>query len=113
MSSDSRQMEPMRDSRATLVDLLDRTLDKGLVLYADIIVSVAGVPLIGVNLRAALAGMETMLSYGVMQDWDQRLRAWERDRRAGIVAGREAPLGEPADGRPERDKGIPAPAVLR
>jgi hypothetical protein len=74
-------MEPTRDSHATLVDLLDRVLDKGLVLYADIIVSVAGIPLIGVNLRAALAGMETMLKYGVMQDWDERIRAWERDNR--------------------------------
>ena len=68
-------MEPTRDTHYTLVDLLDRVLDKGVVLYADVIVSVAGIPLIGVNLRAALAGMETMLSYGVMQEWDQRIRA--------------------------------------
>jgi len=74
-------MEPTRNSHATLVDLLDRALDKGLVLYADIIVSVAGIPLIGVNLRAALAGMETMLKYGVMTDWDARTRAWEREHR--------------------------------
>ena len=74
-------MEPVRDSRATLVDLLDRVLDKGLVLYADVIVSVAGVPLIGINLRAALAGMETMLQYGMMQDWDESVRAWEREKR--------------------------------
>jgi len=50
-------MEPSRDTHATLVDLLDRILDKGLVINADIIISVAGIPLIGVNLRAALAGM--------------------------------------------------------
>ncbi len=68
-------MEPIRDKHYTLVDLLDRVLDKGIMLYADIIVSVAGVPLIGVNLRAALAGMETMLSYGVMQEWDKKVRA--------------------------------------
>lgn len=75
-------MEPTRDTQATLVDLLDRVLDKGLVIYADIIISVAGIPLIGVNLRAALAGMETMLKYGVMQAWDERSRAWEREHRA-------------------------------
>jgi len=68
-------MEPTRDTHYTLVDLLDRVLDKGVVLYADIIVSVAGIPLIGVNLRAALAGMETIISYGVMQEWDQKVRA--------------------------------------
>ncbi len=74
-------MQPQRNSNATLVDLLDRVLDKGLVIHADVIVSVAGIPLIGVNLRAALAGMETMLKYGIMQAWDERTRAWEKDYR--------------------------------
>ena len=74
-------MEPVRDTHATLVDLLDRILDKGIVIYADVIVSVAGIPLIGVNLRAALAGMETMLKYGVMVDWDEKSRAWEWEHR--------------------------------
>ena len=74
-------MEPTRDTHATLVDLLDRILDKGLVLNADIIISVAGIPLIGVNLRAAIAGMETMLKYGVMQAWDTQTRAWESEHR--------------------------------
>ncbi len=64
-----------------MVDLLDRVLEKGLVIHADLIVSVAGIPLIGVNLRAALAGMETMLKYGVMQAWDERMRSWERENR--------------------------------
>ncbi|MDY7031978.1 MAG: gas vesicle protein [Thermodesulfobacteriota bacterium] len=74
-------MEPQRNTNATLVDLLDRLLDKGLVIHADLIVSVAGIPLIGVSLRAALAGMETMLKYGVMQAWDERTRAWETEHR--------------------------------
>jgi hypothetical protein len=80
-------VEPVRDTHATLVDLLDRILDKGLVIYADVIVSVAGIPLIGVNLRAALAGMETMLKYGVMVDWDEKSRAWERGHRKKKSAG--------------------------
>jgi hypothetical protein len=74
-------MTPKREPHATLVDLLDRVLDKGLVIQADLIVSVAGIPLIGVNLRAALAGMETMLKYGVMQAWDEKTRAWEQESR--------------------------------
>ncbi|MCJ7507202.1 MAG: gas vesicle protein [candidate division Zixibacteria bacterium] len=74
-------MEPVRNTNVTLVDLLDRILDKGLVIYADVIVSVAGVPLIGINLRTALAGMEAMLEYGVMKEWDEKSRAWERERR--------------------------------
>ncbi len=89
-------MEPTRNSHATLVDLLDRVLDKGLVIHADLIISVAGVPLIGVNLRAALAGMETMLKYGVMKDWDERTRAWESEHRKkkeiSVVSGEEVIL---------------------
>jgi hypothetical protein len=68
-------MQPTRDTHATLVDLLDRVLEKGLVLNADLIINVAGIPLIGVNLRAYLAGIETMLRYGIWQDWDEAQRA--------------------------------------
>lgn len=71
----------MARPRATLVDLLDRILDRGLVINADIIISLAGVPLIGINLRAALAGMETMLKYGVMAEWDQKIRIREAQHR--------------------------------
>ncbi len=71
-------MEPTRDKHATLVDLLDRVLDKGLVINADIIITVADIPLLGVNLRAALAGMETMLKYGIMKDWDETIRGQAR-----------------------------------
>lgn len=71
----------MARPQATLVDLLDRVLDRGLVMNADIIISLAGVPLIGINLRAALAGMETMVKYGLMREWDQRIRARELELR--------------------------------
>lgn len=64
---------------ATLVDLLDRVLDRGVVINADIIISLAGVPLIGVNLRAALAGIETMIQYGVMRKEDLQVRAHEAE----------------------------------
>ena len=74
-------MESTRNSHATLVDLLDRVLDKGLVINADFIISVAGVPLIGVNLRATLGGIETLLQYGVMKEWDEDIRAWESEHR--------------------------------
>jgi hypothetical protein len=56
------------------VDLLDRALDKGVILDADLIVHVAGIPLLGVSLRAALAGVETMLRYGMWVDWDEAQR---------------------------------------
>ena len=62
---------------------MDRVLDKGIVIHAEIIISVAGIPLIGVNLKAALAGMETMLKYGMMEEWDKsmRSRAMENEKK--------------------------------
>ena len=50
---------------ATLVDLIDRILDKGLVINADITVSIAGVELLGIKIRAALASFETATRYGL------------------------------------------------
>jgi hypothetical protein len=80
-------MEPTRDTHATLVDLLDRVLDKGVILDADIMIHVAGIPLLGVKLQAALAGMETMLKYGIWEDWDkaQRAIATEEYRRKNMA----------------------------
>ena len=52
-----------------IVELIDRTLNKGVILNADLIVTVADVPLLAANLKLALASVETMLKYGVMNDW--------------------------------------------
>ena len=73
---------PTSTTRATLADLLDRLLEKGLVIRADLIISLAGIPLIGVSLHAAIAGMETMVEYGMFTDWDANTRAFEREQRA-------------------------------
>ena len=51
-------------------------LDKGVVLHLDLIIAVADIPLIGVNLKAAIAGIETMLEYGMMRQWDEQTRGW-------------------------------------
>jgi hypothetical protein len=82
------EMQPSRDTHATLVDLLDRVLEKGLVLNADLMIHIAGIPLLGVSLKACLAGMETMLNYGIWNDWDeaQRAAAAEERRRKGEVS---------------------------
>lgn len=70
-------MERASKGNITLVDVLERVLDKGVVVDADLIISVAGIPLVGVNLRAAVAGMETMTKYGIMEEWDKEIRATE------------------------------------
>jgi hypothetical protein len=81
-------MEPSR-LECDINDILDKLLNKGLVLNADLIISVAGIPLLGVNLRAAIAGMETMLEYGMMEAWDKSTREWYTKEFVGRMA---APL---------------------
>ena len=44
----------------TLLELLDRVLDKGVVVSGDLVVSVADVDLIYVGLRLLLSSVETM-----------------------------------------------------
>lgn len=59
-------MEPSRDDTGRgLSDVIDRILDKGLVINADIAVSLAGVELLGIKIRAALASFETAAKYGL------------------------------------------------
>jgi ssDNA-binding Zn-finger/Zn-ribbon topoisomerase 1 len=58
-------IQPTRSNSATLVDLIDRILDKGIVINADITVSICGVELLGVKVRAAVASFETAAKYGL------------------------------------------------
>jgi hypothetical protein len=45
----------------TLLDLLDRLLDKGVVLSGEIVLTVADVDLVYVSLRALVSSVETAL----------------------------------------------------
>ncbi len=58
-------LQATRDGGNTLADVIDRVLDKGLVINADICVSIAGVELLGIKIRAALASFETAARYGL------------------------------------------------
>ncbi len=58
-------IEPSRNGGGGLADVIDRILDKGLVINADITVSVAGVELLGIKIRAALSSFETAAKYGL------------------------------------------------
>lgn len=48
---------------ATLLDLLDRLLGKGVVAYGDVILSVADLDLVYLNLRAVLSAIGTLEKY--------------------------------------------------
>ena len=73
-------MKPQKDED-TFVDVLDVLLRDGAVVRADVIVSVADIPLIGIKLTAAIAGMETMNEYGLFEEWDTERRARAVERR--------------------------------
>lgn len=47
------------------MDVIDRILDKGIVINADITVSLVGVELLGIKIRAALASFETAAKFGL------------------------------------------------
>ncbi|WP_158056328.1 gas vesicle protein GvpM [Halorussus halophilus] len=96
-------MKPQKDDHA-VVDLLDALLAEGALLQADVILTVADVPLVGINLRAAIAGMATMREYGFFEAWDEEIRASGREAersdcvgldRTGERASRERRRGEP------------------
>jgi hypothetical protein len=76
---------PKSYRRATLVDLLDRVLDKGLFLRADLVISLAGIPLIGATLSVAVAGTQTMVKYGLLTDWDEAIRAVGPQQRQQLI----------------------------
>lgn len=69
-------LAPTRDLQATLPDLIEVLLNRGTILHLDMIIAVADIPLIGVSLKAAVAGIETMIEFGMMRQWDQQTRAW-------------------------------------
>jgi hypothetical protein len=58
-------MKPTRTDQHAVVELLDVLLDEGVIIQADIVVTVADIPLVGISLRAAIAGMAKMSEYGV------------------------------------------------
>ena len=111
-------MEPTADSEDVIVDLLDVLLQKGVVLEADVVIGIADIPLVGIKLRAAIAGLTTMREYGMFEEWDLQQRRQRRSysllpggsltarpdpqRTRDSVSESTTPSGRPADShRPE------------
>ncbi len=75
-------MQPTRTGEHAIVDVLDVLLVEGAIVQADVVITVADIPLVGINLRAAIAGMTTMVEYGLFTEWDEEIRNQERYRRS-------------------------------
>ncbi|MBI6546163.1 MAG: gas vesicle protein [Cyanobacteria bacterium NC_groundwater_1444_Ag_S-0.65um_54_12] len=58
----------MEFRKCTLVDALDRVLDRGLFLDADLVVYVSGIPLIAARIRAVVSAVETMIAHGFTEE---------------------------------------------
>ena len=58
-------LTPSKETVGDLAQTVEKILDKGLVINADIAVSVAGTELLGIKIRAALASFETAAKYGL------------------------------------------------
>lgn len=100
------------DDRATsLGDILERVLDKGLVIAGDIRVNLLDIELLTIKLRLVIASLETAKEVGI--DW------WEHDpwlrgegRRAVGEEQRRELTGESAQ-RPEGETEQPDPHQTR
>ena len=77
--------QAMQSKDVTLLEVLDRVLEKGVVVAGDAVISVADVDLIYVGLRILLSSVETM----------ERLRSGERNSPASGGAVPGADVEEP------------------
>ena len=97
-------VRPGRDSDS-LADVVELLLDKGVVLNADIVVSVGETELLGIRLRAALASFETASEFGLEfpsgTDMEAVEEASQRRRRAKMSPAARPGLED--DGDDEED----------
>ncbi|WP_425498334.1 gas vesicle protein GvpJ [Halogeometricum salsisoli] len=95
-------VRPGRDSDS-LADVVELLLDKGVVLNADIVVSVGETELLGIRLRAALASFETASEFGLEfpsgTDMEAVEAASQRRRQAKM-----SPSGRPGLEEERRDE---------
>lgn len=91
-------LQPHTGREGTLQALIETLLDRGLVINADITVSVGGVELLGVQIRAALASFDTAARYGLdfpggtnrgTEAWGEALDHKETCPQCGKVSSRQ------------------------
>jgi len=73
-------------SSANLADILERVLDKGIVIAGDIKINLLDIELLTIKLRLIVASVDKAKEMGI--DW------WEHDPSLSSHAGRGSPLAE-------------------
>jgi hypothetical protein len=84
---------PTRE-RSDLADVLEMVLDKGIVINADVAISVGETELLGIEIRAAIASFETAANYGLAFPSGTDMRRVEQ------ASGREPIPFEDEEGEP-------------
>ena len=64
----SEKQPVLFDEQVRLVELIDRVLDKGVVLRGDVTISVAGIDLLYVELHVLLSSVESLRERGAWPD---------------------------------------------
>jgi len=64
----------------TVLDILDRILDKGVVINGDITVAIAGVDLLTLKINLVIASLETAKRYGIPLPWEKREEEVKKQR---------------------------------
>jgi Gas vesicle protein len=70
----------------SLVDLLDRILEKGVVITGDITVTVGSVELLSLKINLVVASLETAKRYGLKLPWEKELETKGSRRRPAITS---------------------------
>ena len=60
LQDEDSYLDIQKERKVTLVEVLDRVLDKGVVISGDIVISVADVDLIYLGLKVLVSSVETM-----------------------------------------------------
>jgi hypothetical protein len=87
---------PIAKGELTLLDVIDRILDKGIVINGDITVSFAGVDILSLKINLVIASLETAKRYGLELPWEK----WEKEKAKLSTSGQQT-----------KDQGLPE-AVL-
>jgi hypothetical protein len=91
-------------SRTSTIDVLDRILDKGVVIDAQVQVSVAGIHLVDINARVIVASIETYVKHAAeVADVERQLRVTIVAEPKPLPAVRE-PVRRPSPARRRRPR---------
>ena len=85
-------MEIERIGTRSLIDVLDRVLDKGIVIDAWVRVSLVGIDLITVEARVVVASIATYLQYSAQIDEPPRVPGPPTADVTGRLVGRRLPI---------------------